>query len=263
MEPRRIYLGHHVYGSAAIVFGVVTFVWRDFNDWQQIRALGNISHREILIYFAAAVELFGGIAIQWRPTRRIGAATLGAIYFLFALLWVPFIFANPPTYGPWGSIFEQCSLVSGALLTYVLAGQNEPGHSELGRIGKALFSVCVISFTIVQIVYLSGTASLVPKWIPPGQMFWAIITTIAFAFAAIALLSGRSALLASRLLTLMVVGFGLLIWLPAVVSDPHKLFNWAANAQNLAIAGASWIVTEYLARDRDVRSISSCATRSS
>ena len=252
-----------MYGSAAIIFGVATFIWCDFNDWQQIRAFGNISHREILIYFAATVELFGGIAIQWCPTRRIGASALGAIYSLFALLWVPFTFANPPTYGPWGSIFEQSSLVSGALLTYAMAGQIEPSHSKLGRIGKTLFGVCVISFTIEQIVYLSGTASLVPKWIPPGQKFWAILTTIAFAFAAIALLSGRSALLASRLLTLMILGFGLLIWLPAVISDPHKLFNWAANAQNLAIAGASWIVTDYLARERDARSIASCASRSS
>jgi hypothetical protein len=51
-------------------------------------------------------------------------------------------------------------------------------------------------------------------------MFWAITTTVALALAAIALLSGRSALLASRLLTAMMVGFGLLVWLPAPFADP-------------------------------------------
>jgi hypothetical protein len=36
----RIYLGRHVYGLAAVAFGIITLVWHDFNNWQQIRALG-------------------------------------------------------------------------------------------------------------------------------------------------------------------------------------------------------------------------------
>jgi uncharacterized membrane protein YphA (DoxX/SURF4 family) len=101
-----------------------------------------------------------------------------------------------------------------------------------------------------QLFNLSATASFVPKWIPPGQMFWSIATTIGFALAAIALLSGRSALLAAQLTTAMIVGFGLLIWLPFVFADPHKLFIWAGNAENLSIAGAAWIVTDFLSQKR-------------
>src|SRR5208283_1370614 len=93
------------------------------------------------------------------------------------------------------------------------ATQNE--HSDWLEPGAFFSEICVVSFTLEQFFYLSGTAAFVPKWIPPGQMFWAITTTIALALAAIALLSGRSALLASRLLTVMLVGFGLLVWLPA------------------------------------------------
>ncbi len=55
---------------------------------------------------------------------------------------------------------------------------------------------------------------------------------------------------ASRLLTLMLIGFGLLVWLPAPFSDPHKLINWAGNAQNLAITGAAWIVMDFLSQSR-------------
>jgi hypothetical protein len=58
------------------------------------------------------------------------------------------------------------------------------------------------------------------------------------------------ALLASRLLTIMLVGFGLFVWLPAPFADPHKLINWAGNAQNPAITGTAWIVTDYLLQDR-------------
>ena len=116
----------------------------------------------------------------------------------------------------------------------------------LARIGYFSFGVCGVSFALEQLAYLSATASLVPKWIPPGQMFWAVTTTIAFALAAIAIFFGRAALLASRLLTVMLIAFGLLVWLPIVISHPHTLFNWTESAETLAIAGVALIVTDFL-----------------
>ena len=250
-QMTRVYLGHRVLGMAAAGFGVISLVWHDFGaPWQQIQALGNVPYREVFVYLAAAVELFGGIAIQWPRMARAGALALGATYLIFALLWVPHIAAEPLVYGGWGNFFEQFSLVSGALIVYAAAGRTGQRTARLARIGYVFFSICVVSFTLEQLFYLSGTAEFVPKWISPGQMFWAITTTIAFALAATALLSGWLALLASRLTTAMIIGFGLLVWLPRLFTDPHKLINWAGNAQNLAIAGAAWIVADFLDRVR-------------
>ncbi|HKF04197.1 MAG TPA: hypothetical protein VKB49_17885 [Candidatus Sulfotelmatobacter sp.] len=247
----RPHLGRHVYGLAAVLFGVVALVWHDFNIWQQIRALGAVEHRGMLVYIYAAVELLGGIAIQWRRTARDGAAILGVVSLVFALLWAPSIAASPQVYDFWGNFFEQFSLVSGALIVYATVGETATKRSAmLARIGYICFGLCVISFTLEQLFYLSGTASFVPKWIPPSQMFWAVTTTIAFGLAALALFSGFWNLLASRLLTAMIIGFGLFIWLPAPFVDPHKQINWAGNAENLAIAGAAWIVADYLGQSR-------------
>jgi uncharacterized membrane protein YphA (DoxX/SURF4 family) len=247
----KIYLGRHVFGVAAITFGVIDVVWHQFNIWQQIRPLGNIGHPEILVYIAAAIELFGGVAIQWTKTARIGALALGALYLVFALLWVPHILTEPKVYDRWGNFFEQFSLVSGALIVYATVGRSESERATgTARMGYLFFGICVISFTLEQLIYLRGTANFVPKWIPPGQMFWAVATTIFFALAAIALLSGRLALLAAQLTTAMIVGFGLFVWLPAPFANPHELINWAGNAQNLAIAGAAWIVADYLSQTR-------------
>ena len=246
---KTIYLGRHILGLAAVAFGILTLVWHDFNGWQQIRALGNVPHREILVYLSAAIQIFGGLAIQWPATLRAGAIALGSIYLVFALLWVPHIVAQPRVFDRWGNFFEQFSLVSGALIVYAsLSPSNSERSATAARFGYIFFGICVISFTLEQLFYLSGTASFVPKWIPPGQMFWAVTTTIALALAAIALLSGRSALLASRLLTVMLIGFGLLVWLPAPFVDPHKIVSWAGNAQNLAITGVAWIVTDFLSQ---------------
>jgi len=247
----RVDLGRHVYGLGALIFSVAALVWHHFKGWQQFRALGNVPHHEVLIYIVFAVELSGGIAIQWARTARAGALALSGVYLAFALLYVPYIIAAPLIYNSWGNFFEQFSLVCGALIVYASFEQkNSERAARLARAGYLFFGICVVSFALEQFFYLAATAGLVPKWIPPGQMFWAITTTVAFALAAIALLSGRSALLASRFLTAMLIGFGLLVWLPALFADPHKLSNWTEGAETLAIAGVAWIVAEFLGRNR-------------
>jgi uncharacterized membrane protein YphA (DoxX/SURF4 family) len=226
-------------------------VWRDFNGWQQIQVFGNVPHREILVYLAAAVELFGGIAIQFERSARLGAVVLGALYLFFALTWIPRIAAEPGIYDRWGNFFEQFSIVSGAIVVCASSNTSDTARAaKTALAGYYFFAICVISFTLAQLFYLPATASFVPKWIPPGQSFWAIATTVFFALAVIALFSGRLALLASRLLTAMLVGFGLLVWLPAPFADPHKIITWTGKAQNLAITGAAWVITDYLALNR-------------
>jgi hypothetical protein len=194
----------------------------------------------------ATAQVVGGVAIQWSKTTKFGAVVLGIVYLFFALRWVPHIVAEPQVFDRWGNFFEQFSLVCGATIVYASMSSGQEWAKKLSHVGRILFGVCVVSFTLGQAVYLSDTADFVPKWLPPGQMFWAVTTTIAFALAAIAILSGLLALLASRLTAAMIVIFGLLVWLPRLIADPHSQLNWAGNAQNLAIAGAAWIVADYL-----------------
>lgn len=247
---KGIDLGRYVFGLSAVAFGIIAFVWRDFNIWQQIRPLGLVADREILVYVIAAIEIAGGLAVLWPRTARAGAAALGAVYLFFALLWVP-LFIENPIYDRLGNFFEEFSLVSAALIVYAVStATGSPKAAMLARIGYYGFAISVVSFALEQAVYLHGTAEFVPKWIPPGQMFWAVATTIAFALAAIALLSGRYAWATSQWLTLMIAGFGLLVWLPAPFAAPHSLTAWAGNAENSAICGAAWIVADYLRGQR-------------
>jgi hypothetical protein len=238
-------LGRHVFGLAAFASGLVTLLWHDYRDWDQLRALLNATDGPVFLYAAAAAQIFGGAALQFRSTAKMGALVLGLVYLALALLFVPRIVAKPQVYDRWGNFFEQFSLVTGAALVY---GRFSRVWSpeELGRAGRALFGVCVASFTVEQAIHLDFTASLVPKWLPPDQMFWAIATTIAFALAAVALLTGLASLLAARLLTAMFVIFGLLVWVPILVKDPHTHANWSETVETFAIAGVAWILADLL-----------------
>jgi uncharacterized membrane protein YphA (DoxX/SURF4 family) len=233
--------GRYVYGLAAIGSGICALAWHHFD------ALGGVPHREILTYIVATIEILGGVAVLWPRTVRAGAAALGTIYFIFALLGLPLIIEHPLVYNGYGNFFEQFSFVSGALIVHACSAPIAPARTaRLAQIGYYSFGICLISFALEQLFYLSATASLVPKWIPPGQMFWAIATTAAFGLAAIALLTGFKAQLAARLTTAMIVGFGLLVWLPALFADPHGFVNWTEGIETLGIAASAWIVADFL-----------------
>ena len=234
-------LGRYVYGLAAIGSGICALAWHDFS------ALGHIPHREIFIYILGTLEIFGAVAILWPRTARAGALVVGTIYFAFALLGVPLILKHPLVYNGIGNFFEQFSFVAGAVMLYACSDAMAPARSDgLAKIGYYSFAICVASFTLEPLFYLPATAGLVPKWIPPGPMFWAVTTTAAFALAVVALLTGFMALLASRLTTAMIVGFGLLVWLPALFADPHSFVNWSEGTETLGIAASAWIVADYL-----------------
>ena len=233
-------LGRHVFGLAVLTSGLVTLVWHDYNDWHPLR---------YIVYAAAVAQIFGGALIQVRRTAKTGACVLAAAYLVFVLLCLPQIVSAPRIYNSWGNFFEQFSLLTGAAIVYLrLSSAWSP--ETLRRIGRILLGICVASFTLEQAIYLGATVNLVPKWVPPSQMFWAVTTTVFFALAAVALLANRMALLATRLLTVMVVSFGLLVWVPLIVSDIHNHENWSENAETFAIAGAAWILADLLGEQR-------------
>jgi hypothetical protein len=237
-------LGRHVFGVAALAFGFIMLAWHEYNDW----------HPPLyIVYAAAAAQILGGAAIQFRRTEKTGAVVLGAVYLVFALRCVPQIVAAPQIYNSWGNFFEQFSLVTGAAMVYARWSSlwsRVWSRETLHRMGGILLGICAASFTFEQAFYLAATANLVPKWLPPSQMFWAVTTTVFFALAAVALLTNRMALLATRLLTLMLVIFGLLVWVPLLLSDPHNHTNWSETAETFAIAGAAWILADLLGEDR-------------
>jgi hypothetical protein len=214
-------LGRHEFGAATVAFGVLTLVWHA---------------GPVFEYAAAAAQIFGGIALQFNRIAKAGAVVLGAVYLAFALSAVPQIVATPRIYNAWGNFFEQFSLVTGATLVY----------ARRERIGRIFFGICVASFTCEQAIYLRPTVQLVPHWLPPSQLFWAVATTVLFGLAAVALLTNLMTLLATRLLTMMLVMFGLLVWVPLLLANPHSHGNWSEAIETFAIAGVAWMLADLL-----------------
>ena len=249
-------LGLYVYGLAAIFLGLLGLVSGDFaTTWQNVGP--NVPFRAPLAYLTAVVELGAGIAVLWPSTARAGALALTILYSIFTLLWVPKSFVNLGNYDPIGNVFEEFALVAASL---VLFATFSPAGSSIARrrpFFVLLFGLCPISFGIVHIIDMPGLLNPIPGWLPPNKMFWAYVTTMGFFAAAVAILTGIMAPLAARLLTAEIVIFELLVWIPALSAAPRNHFNWAANAISIALAGASWVVSDVISAAATKRSLDS------
>ena len=151
---------------------------------------------------------------------------------------------NLGNYDPIGNVFEEFALV--AAWPGPLVQSSLPPVPPLRAAGtlRAPLRICPISFGIVHIIDMPGLLSWIPGWLPPAKMFWAYATTLGFFAAAVAILTGIMAPLAARLLTAEIAIFEFLVWIPNLSAGPRNHFNWAGNAICIALAGASWVVSD-------------------
>ena len=234
--------GRIVFGASAVLFGVIALLWHDADTWQELQHIWGLPFGIIVGESLMIAQIAGGIGIQIPQSRRVASVVRGVVYLHFSLACIPGIVAAPNVYASYGSFFEQLSLFCGAISLYAASEVSAARAIALGRLARLGMGVCTISFTAAQMIYLRFTASLVPKWIPPNQMFWAMLTTVAFALAAIAILPNRRARLAMRLMALMLALFGLLVWVPRLIAHPEAHLNWSEFVLTFLIAGSAGIV---------------------
>jgi hypothetical protein len=231
--------GRIVFGTSAVLLGVIALMWHDADTWQTLRKIWSLPLGIVIGRCLMIGEIAGGVGIQHPRTARLASIVLGIVYVIFSLACVPGIIAAPTVYAQYGSFFEQFSALCGAIAVYAATGT-----VAFGRVARVGLGACAVSFTLSQAIYLRVTADLVPKWIPPSQTFWAMLTTVAFALAAVSILINRKARLAMRLMTLMLGMFGVLVWIPRLIAHPEAHFNWSELGLTFLITGAAWVVAD-------------------
>ena len=233
-----------VFGAAAVLFGVIALMWFDAETWQTLREIWSLPSGTLIGGCLMIVQIAGGLGMQYPRSAHLASIALGVVFLIFSLACIPGIVAAPSTYAQYGSFFEQFCSLCGAMALYAATEPNAARAAAFGRMARLGLGACAISFTLSQIIYFRVTADMVPKWIPPNQMFWAILTTVAFALAAIAILINRQGRLAMRLMTLMLGLFGVLVWIPRLIAHPETHGNWSEFALTFLIIGAAWMVAD-------------------
>jgi hypothetical protein len=237
--------GRIVFGGAAVLFGVIALMWHDADTWQNLQHIWSLPFGGVIGRLLMIALIAGGIGMQYARAAHLASVILGIIYLCFSLACIPDTVGAQNVYERYGgSFFIFFSMLCGAMALYATTEANAGRSRVFGRMARLGLGVCAISFAVGQFVLPRETASLVPKWIPPNQMFWAVLTTIAFALAAVGILINRQARFAARLMTLMLALFGVLVWVPRLIAHPEAHFFWSEFALTWLIAGAAWMVAE-------------------
>lgn len=256
--------GVYVYAAGSIAAGILDLIWGDFEAAHQpIQALGDhIPGREILAYIAGLWLAVGGAMILRRRTARVGAAALAVIYFLFAVFWLPRFYTAPHALGLripllvglLAGVAQQLILVAAAAIVHAsLATRGSAWLSRAPVLFRWTFGLSSMIFGLGHLTGVGEVAAMVPKWMPFGGGFWAILTGMAFVLAGIAILMGILDALAARLLALMLFIFSVLVLAPGPFAHPHNHVVWGSNAYNLAAVGAAWIFAEWISNRRRER----------
>lgn len=232
-----------LYACGAILLGAVTFYFGGFAmQWQPVpKGLGQ--HLP-LVYLSGALLLGGGAALLSRKLERAGALTLTVFYGLWVVaLHLPLAFASAGHIGAWNGPAEITFLTSGGL-ALLSAGAGATRHT-LSIVARLLAGASAIVFGCAHFNYIDFTASMVPAWIPPSQVFWAWATGAGHLAAGLALVSGIQARLAATLLAGMMASFVVLLHIPHVIHAPDQHVEWIMLAISSSLAGAAWLVRKY------------------
>ena len=251
-RPAATY-GWRVWGLGIIALGAVCLAFGDFHPGQPVPK--DFPVRTELAYAVAVFMLVAGAAVEWRRTLPWAAAVLSAYWLIVVVVlmngrvWL----AHYAEFLPYESTAIQLAIAAGGLIVYANTAAIDAGRAaRLTRIAQIAFGICALVFGTAHFVYLTLTAPLVPKWLPPSQEFWGYATGIFHIAGGLAILTGVKARLAAILLTVMFALFSVMVHIPMAIADPANHWIWNENAVNLALIGAAWVVADSLARARRV-----------
>ena len=189
-EKAGVALGWRVYGLGVMAVGLCSLVFREFDPGQPVPE--GLPARVVLACSAGALMVVAAAAIEWRRTVAWGAAALAVYYTLFVVVLMNgrVLLTDYAIYVTYENIAMQLAIAVGALIIFASsAGIDAALAARLTRVGQLASGVCALVFGGAHFVYMNMTAPMVPKWLPPSQVFWGYATGACFVAAGLAILS--------------------------------------------------------------------------
>lgn len=114
---------------------------------------------------------------------------------------------------------------------------------SLGFIGKLMYAGPMAMFGIFHLTDANGMTGAVPDFLP-APIFFVYLTGLALLLAAVAIIIGKKAKLATQLLGLMLALFAVLIHLPGFLNQ--DAVSSGMFLKDIALAGGAWFMSGHL-----------------
>lgn len=242
-------LGMMSVGVLTLVYGVAVLLFQPLPEWfPWPNGLGDA---------AGILMLVTGAGLLVERTTRLSIRILLPFLLLWTLSRVPVVISDPLTEISWFGVGEIAVLAAGALVLFVrYAGLKAGTKLEVAtrehglRVARILYGLSVPTYGLSHFFqFAARTVSLVPAWLP-YRRGWAILTGAGQTAAGLGVLFGVYPRLAAMAEAGMLSLFTVLVWIPAVVTNPGLHSNWSEFLFTFALAGASWVVADSIPAKR-------------
>ena len=236
-------LGLVAAGILALASGEFAQQWQPLPAWVPGRAV---------LERASGVVLLGcgGALLSKRTTLTASRVLFAYLLLWMALLKMPAVLRTPLIEVTWESLSETAVLVAAGWVLYAELG-GDPGSwngvlptGERGvRFARRLFGAALLPLGLSHFFYLKETIALIPSWIP-GHAGWAYFCGAAHIAAGVGVLAATLPRLAAALEAVMVTGFTLLVWVPALVTAPTDPGRWVEAMISWLVGAGAWVVAD-------------------
>ena len=236
-------VGRLFFALGLAAFGILQFLFGDFVAGRAPGWPAGVPGQLVWAWGTGALLVAIGAAIALDRKAREAAFVAASLVFVWAFLRnIPAALADAIYGGAWTNLWKGLVLVAGALTVAALVKPN-PGFTWAGRVVLGGF---MISSGIQHFLFPQFVKTLVPEWIPPGQVFWTYFSAVALIAGGAGLLVPRTTRLAAQLSGLMIFLWVLLLHIPRALQapDPAQLRNeWTAVFEALAFSGIAFALT--------------------
>jgi uncharacterized membrane protein YphA (DoxX/SURF4 family) len=236
--------GRIFYGVAIAGIGFPTIYYKDFPymlfPQQNFSFPGHIA----LTYIVGLIMILVGICIVFEKKIRPVSFLFGFILLLiFCLYYLPyqfFVTSNFKHLLEWDNAGKELSLAGGA---FVIAGCfSEKNKNSLNRMseksmryGSVLFSIPIITFGILHLLYAKDVSTLVPSWVT-HPVFWTYLAGIGLTGSGIAIILKIKPGFIATLLGAMIFIWFIMLHIPRVVNAPVTDLEGEVTSAFLALA---------------------------
>jgi uncharacterized membrane protein len=212
-------------------------------------------------YVSGVIMVGTGVGLVFERSAHVATRILFPFLAIWTLSRVPVVILDPGREISWFTVGEIAVLTAGAMVLFTTLVKLREGSSlqrvtrEHGlRTAWLLFALSLLTFGLSHFFeFAARTVSLVPAWLP-YQTEWAYLTGAAQIAAGLGVLLSIYPRLAATMEAVMLSVFTLLVWIPAVATNPRLRSNWGEFLFTFALAGAAWVVAESIPRSQTSRS---------
>jgi uncharacterized membrane protein len=243
-------LGRVFFAVGLVAFGIQTVIHGDFVTRAMPAWPAWIPAHPVFAYPVGAIMIAGGSTILFRVWPGPAAAVLATMFLLsVVVLHLPLAVADRPLGGTWTNLGKGLVLFGGV----VAVTGSFHAASRSAWLGRCCLAAFMVLGGIQHFRWTEFVATLVPVWVPGGQLFWTY-------FAGVALIAGGVGLLVPSISRLAALASGsmMLLWVvllhvPRALADLNNSGETTAAFEALAFSGLAFFLAAVPPGSRGVR----------